>query len=110
MPVSRIPFVLALLGLIAAAVLASPGWAADAAPRGCLSKAEQRAAVASGKAVPLAQAIKALNAHGRKAEVVRAELCPRNGGLVYVLTVLARDGKVTRVQVDAASGAPIKGH
>ncbi len=79
-------------------------------PRGtCLNKAEQRAAVASHRAVPLAQAIRSLRARGRRAEVVRAELCHRGGRLVYELTLLARNGKVTRAQVDAGSGELIDG-
>lgn len=99
-----------LLGLVAVAALASPGMAADAAPGSCLSTAEQRAAVASRQAVPLAQAIRSLHARGRRGEMVRAELCRRGGRLVYVLTLLPRSGKVTRAHVDAASGELINGH
>jgi len=36
--------------------------------------------------------------------VVRARLCRGGGGLVYVLTILARDGKVARLKVDAVKG------
>jgi uncharacterized membrane protein YkoI len=32
-------------------------------------------------------------------------LCYRGADLVYVLTVLVRDGKVIRISVNAASGA-----
>jgi hypothetical protein len=39
--------------------------------------------------------------------VVRARLCHGAAGLVYVLTVLARDGKVARLTVDAASGTVV---
>jgi hypothetical protein len=35
---------------------------------------------------------------------VRARLCRRPDGFAYVLTVLAHDGKVTRVVVDAVKG------
>jgi len=41
--------------------------------------------------------------------LVRARLCRRPEGLVYVLTVLAHDGKVVRVVVDAAKGTPVGG-
>src|SRR5579872_4928024 len=41
----------------------------------CLTKSEQRAAVASKSAMSLGDAIKSLRAHGRRAEVVRARLC-----------------------------------
>lgn len=83
--------------------------AASPARRACLNRAEQRAAVASHRAVPLAQAIKALRAHGHRGEVVRAELCRRGDRLVYVLTLLARSGKVTRADVDAGNGTLISG-
>jgi hypothetical protein len=104
MPVSRIISVVFLLGL-----LAVPAQAAEVAPRACLNRTEQRAAVASHKAVPLAAAIKSLRERGHRAEVVRAALCNRGEKLVYVLTLLARSGKVTRATVDAANGEPING-
>ncbi len=83
--------------------------AADPPRRACLSKAEQRAAVTAHRAIPLAQAIISMRKHGLRVEVVRAQLCPRDAGLVYVLTLLARSGKVTRVTVDAANGELING-
>ncbi|MBI2713671.1 MAG: PepSY domain-containing protein [Rhizobiales bacterium] len=104
MPVPRSLLAALLLGL-----LAVPAFAADAAPRACLSKAEQRAAVADHKAISLAQAVKSLREHGRRAELVRARLCHRDNRLVYVLTLLARSGKVTSATVDAASGDIING-
>ncbi len=75
----------------------------------CLTKAEQRAAVATGHAVPLAQAIRTLRSHKNRAELVRARLCRRGDRLVYVLTLLARNGKVTRASIDAATGALLTG-
>ena len=41
--------------------------------------------------------------------LVRARLCRGNDGLVYVLTVLARDGKVARLTVDAVKGTLVGG-
>ncbi len=41
--------------------------------------------------------------------VVRARLCRGHDGLVYVLTVLARDGKVARLTVDAVKGTLVGG-
>ncbi|MCK9917815.1 hypothetical protein MXD81_52620 [Microbacteriaceae bacterium K1510] len=75
----------------------------------CLTKAEQRAAVAAHKAVPLAEVIKNLRAKGHRGEVVRARLCRRGEGLDYVLTLLARNGKVVSLTVDAANGELING-
>lgn len=41
--------------------------------------------------------------------VVRARLCHGHDGLVYVLTVLARDGKVAQIAVDAVKGSLVGG-
>jgi len=102
MPVfARLTFVL-LIGLMAASARA-----ADVPQTACLTKAEQRAAVASRKAISLAQAIKAPRQHGRHAEVVRARLCHNGDKLFYVLTLLGRSGKVFTATVDAASGEPV---
>ena len=81
--------------------------AAIAPEPSCLTKAEQRAAVAANKAIPLAQAIKSLRNHGQRAEVVRARLCRHDETLVYVLTLLGHSGKVISVNVDAGSGEPL---
>jgi len=116
MPVlPRLPVIL-LIGL-SLGLLAGAGRAAELphlaqlARHVCLSKAEQRAAVASHRAISLAQAIRSVRKHRRKKpEVVRARLCRRPTRLVYVLTLLAPNGKVTRATVDATNGELIKGH
>ena len=107
MPVSPTISALVLLGLLTAHVV--PASAADALPQNCLSKAEQRAAISSHKAIRLAEAIRSVHRHGRRGEVLRARLCRRGDHLDYVLTLLARNGKVTRVTVDAANGELITG-
>ncbi len=86
------------------AALAAPAGANDAQ---CLSADQRRSVAASGKVVPLSKAIRA--ARARKADVVDARLCRSAKGLVYLLTVLAHDGKVTRATVDAASGRLTEG-
>ena len=105
MPVFRITTALILLGCLVVPGEASLG--ADR-PRACLTKAEQRDAIATRQAVPLSAAVHALRGRGRRGEVVRASLCRRDDRLVYELTLLARSGKVTRATVDAASGAAIE--
>ena len=102
MPVSRLFPAVLLLGLMAA-----PALAADPAYNACLNKAEQRAAVADQKAIPLARAIKSRREHGHHADLVRARLCRHGDGLVYVLTLLGRSGRVIRETVDAATGEVI---
>jgi hypothetical protein len=87
-------------------VLLSPS-AAQERPR-CLTRAEQLAAIAAGDAVPLAT-VRALLRQGMGGELVRARLCRDPGRLVYLLTVLPRDGKVRRVTVDAKNGTVVGG-
>jgi uncharacterized membrane protein YkoI len=104
MPVSpRLTFVL-LSGLLAA-----PAFAADPPHEACLSKAEQRIALSSHRAISLAKAVKAARKHGRHGELLRARLCHRDERLVYELTMLAHNGKVKRMAVDAKNGELIKG-
>jgi uncharacterized membrane protein YkoI len=91
---------LTIAGLLALSVTVAP--AADL--QACLTRAEQRIAVDAGKAVRLSAAISAVRSHGRGRQVVKAQLCHDAEKLVYVLTVLARDGKVTHARVDAATG------
>ena len=77
------------------------------AEHACLDQKERRAEADSGRLVPLAAAMHAAKSR-MSGTVVRARLCHGQSvgqdGLVYVLTVLARDGKVGRITVDAANG------
>ena len=98
---------MAVIGL----ALAAPATAhAQAQRRDCLTTDQQRVAIANGQAVPLAKAIRAVRGRGAVRvrstgrEVVKARLCREPKGLVYMLTVLARDGKVTQATVDALTG------
>lgn len=95
--------------LLFAALLAQAGQAgarADGAPSpaGCLSPQDMRETVASKEVVAPAAAIRTARQAVPKAEVVRAFLCRRGEGLVYVITTLGRDGRFTQVRIDAASG------
>ena len=88
-------------------ILSAPAMSAPDDKRVCLSRAEQKAALSNGQAVTLETAIRSArgSVRGRRAkEVVKARLCREEKGLVYVLTLLARDGKVSRTTVDATSG------
>ena len=92
-----------------ALVVLAAGPAAAADPPTCLSQDQRRAAVAAHRAIPLARAVRDVRHRTAGAEVVGARLCYHGSELVYVLTVLARDGKVTRTSVNAASGVLIDG-
>ena len=94
---------------LALVVFTAVGPAAVADPATCLTQDQRRAAVATHRAIPLARAVRDVRHRAAGAEVVGARLCYRDSELVYVLTVLARDGKVTRASVNAASGVLIDG-
>jgi uncharacterized membrane protein YkoI len=96
--------------LLTLVLLAAAGPAAAADPPACLSQEQRRAAVASHRAIPLARAVRDVRHRTAGAEVVGARMCYRGSELVYVLTVLARDGKVVRASVNAASGVLIDGY
>ena len=95
-----------LFGLALGAAM--PGVVAAAERKSCLSPDERRDVISAHKAVPLARAMHVVKAR-LAGEVVKARLCHQERGLVYVLTVLARDGKVTQARVDAADGAWLEG-
>jgi hypothetical protein len=104
----RLPLaMMSALNFIAAGMLlvASP-MPASAAPRlHCLSRNEQRAAIASGAVVTLARARRSLRQRGIKGELVRARLCrTTHHHLIYLLTLLPRDGRVRRATINAATG------
>jgi len=97
--------VLTVMATLTALLAAAPAAAEE--DRACLSKAEQKAALSNGQTVTLAAAIRSArgSVRGRGArEVVKARLCREEKGLVYLLTLLTRDGKVTHTAVDATSG------
>jgi hypothetical protein len=92
-----------VLGLaVAAMVTVGP-----ASAQGCLSPTERNAAVSGGQAMPLNQATRALRPEHR-GEVINARLCRAGGNLVYLLTVVDRRGKVTRVRLDAKNGQVVQ--
>jgi len=73
----------------------------------CFDRQEQRTAVRQGLAIRLGDALRSINARGGD-ELLRAELCRNKTGFVYRLTILSRNGTVSRAIVDARSGAVIK--
>jgi hypothetical protein len=72
----------------------------------CLDQKQRRIANESGKIIRLAAAMRSARQRMR-GTVVRARLCHGLAGLVYVLTVLAPNGKVAQLTVDAVKGTLI---
>jgi uncharacterized membrane protein YkoI len=75
----------------------------------CLDQKERRAESETGHVVRLGAAMRVAKSRVPGGAVVRARLCQGKDGLVYVLTVLARDGKVARITVDAVKGTLVGG-
>jgi uncharacterized membrane protein YkoI len=94
---------------VAASIMlsAAPVRAAELA-HACLDQKERRAEIESGRVLRLATALRAARSKV-PGTLVRARLCRSDDGLVYVLTVLARDGKVVRLTVDAVKGSLVGG-
>jgi uncharacterized membrane protein YkoI len=89
-----------LLGASGLLVPGSPAVAAD-----CLSSSEARSAAAAGQVVPLSQILGEIRAAARGDILPTPELCKAGGRFVYLVKVLSPGGQVTRLTVDAASGA-----
>ena len=94
------PLVIVMFALVA---MLTSSAAAQERPS-CLTSAEQRAAIAAREAIPLATVRQRVSG-----ELLRARLCRDSRRLIYLLTVLARDGKVRQVTVDATNGTVISG-
>jgi uncharacterized membrane protein YkoI len=100
------------LGLARAEEAASPAEPPHpntASTHACLDQKERKAVEESGKVVHLDAAMRAARKRV-SGTLVQARLCNGKDGLVYVLTVLARDGKVARLTVDAVKGTLVGQH
>jgi uncharacterized membrane protein YkoI len=69
----------------------------------CLTTEQQRVAISERRALPLATVRRTVRSRV-PGEALHARLCLDSDRLIYLLTVLPRDGKVRRVMVDARSG------
>jgi hypothetical protein len=78
-------------------------------PRGCLSPRERRALIESGAVLRLVAVMRMVRITV-PGFLVGAQLCRRPDGFVYLLTLLAFDGKVTQVVVDAVKGTMLGKH
>jgi uncharacterized membrane protein YkoI len=74
----------------------------------CLDQKERRVESETGHLVRLDAAMRVAR-NRMPGTVVRARLCRSEDGLVYLLTVLAHDGKVARLAVDAVKGTLVGG-
>ncbi len=97
---------LSALALVAALNVAGPVGigAGPAAAQACLSQGDARAAVESGRAIPLSSVLGQIRATVGGEILSSPALCDFGGRLVYLVNVLS-GGQVTRLSVDAQTGA-----
>ena len=86
--------------LVALGFAAAPGSALGQ----CLPMEQARSTIRAGQIIPLVKAVYAARA-AAAGEVIDSRLCGAPGNYRYVITLLGQDGRVTRVSVDAQSGA-----
>lgn len=94
------------------AVVAVQFWTAGAASaqarrRECLNPAQTLEAISEHRLVRPGDALSSA-AYVSKGEALGAKLCRWDDGYKYEITLLRRDGRVMRVQVDASSGLPVE--
>lgn len=69
----------------------------------CLSEAEVRDVVTNRVVIPQIQALR-LARSSTGGDAIRASLCRVDGSFIYVITMLARDGKLQRVRIKGETG------
>ncbi|WP_262271022.1 MULTISPECIES: PepSY domain-containing protein [Microvirga] len=92
--------VIASWGMVGAASAQS----AAAALKNCLPPREMQEAVAAKGVVAPASAVMTARRQIPGADVVRASLCRNSDDLVYVISVLQKDGRIVQVTIDGPSG------
>ena len=96
---------LIVLSLVVAWALTGAAQAQGGAPlQDCVPQQELQEVVAARQVVAPAKALTAARQQVPNAEVVRASLCHRDNGLVYVIVALRSDGRVVQVMIDGPSG------
>ena len=92
--------VIALWGMMGAAFAQS----AASTLKNCLPPREMQEAVAAKGVVAPASAVMTARRQVPGADVVRASLCRNSDDLVYVISVLQKDGRIVQVMIDGSSG------
>lgn len=102
------PHILVISAYLLVSCLLLGAGSAPAFAASCLSSEQTRQAIAEGRAIHLSEIKQALSRIVR-GEVIKAQLCADQSGLIYKITVLSRTGRVTRIQMDASTAKIRKG-
>ena len=90
---------------VALSMVVCVGRADEAAPVvACLPPRELQQVIYTEKLIPPAAAVTLARRQAPEAEIVRANLCRGQIGLVYVIVALRGDGRFVQVMIDAPSG------
>ena len=89
--------------IIAITILCGSGIAPAAAETACFTAEEARDHVQKLGLVALHDVVRSARGAGH-ADLISARLCETNGNMVYMITMLGREGKVTRLTIDARTG------
>ena len=92
--------IIASWGMMGAAYAQS----AAATLKNCLPPREMQEAVAAKGVVAPASAVMTARRQVPGADVVRANLCRNSDDLVYVISVLQKDGRIVQVTIEGSSG------
>jgi hypothetical protein len=71
---------------------------------GCVSQKEMTGIVSANKYIAPTAAVVTARRNVSNADVVRADLCKRGDGYVYVIVALKKDGRAVQVLVNPESG------
>ena len=96
-----------LPGLVLGLALAGAGWlgaSTPAAAQACLSAGQARQVAQSGEIMPLSRILSQIRRAGQGEILPPPRLCDVGGRYVYFVNVLSRDGQVTQLTIDAATG------
>lgn len=75
---------------------------------GCVPPKEMNRIVSANKFIAPTTAVVTARRNVANADVVRAELCKRGSGFVYVIIALKKDGRALQVLVNPESGKVIE--
>jgi uncharacterized membrane protein YkoI len=91
------------LTMAAAALALAAGLTPARANAACFTAEETREQVQRHGLVPLNDVVRSARG-GSQTDLISARLCETAGNLVYMIAMLGRDGKLSRLTVDARSG------
>jgi uncharacterized membrane protein YkoI len=92
--------------IFAGLIVCGGGFLSASAESACFSAEDTREHVVKHGLVPLHDVVRSARG-AAQIDLIAARLCETNGNMVYMITMLGRDGKLLRLTVDARTGTLI---